>query len=383
MSRATGTITEVKITPLVLPLKQPYHWSQGVRRDFAVNLIEVTASDGTKGYGECTVAPDQAATAQILETLRRHFVGADPFDLIPIKAKILQNDYVAFGANVIRAAHQLLAGFDFAVYDLQGKLLGLPVHKLLGGAHREEVGYFYFLQGDGPEDLARDAAAGFAAGERVFYLKVGRTEQEDIEIVKAVRAEIGDARLRLDANEAWDPYLAIRMCRKLEPFDIDFIEQPTPSWSIEALAHVRKSVGIPIVADQSAFTIYDVYEICRQRAADMICIGPREVGGIQPMLKAASIAEAAGIKICIHSSFTTAITTCAEHQIALSIPNLDDGNQIMWQLSRDNVVKTPVLSPSKGWLRIPDTPGLGFALDEAVIEQSHQRFLNRTVELVA
>ena len=74
----------------------------------------------------------------------------------------------------------------------------------------------------------------------IFYLKVGREEKRDLEIVSAVRAEIGDARLRLDANEAWDPYMAIRMCRKFEPFDIDFIEQPTSSWSIEGLAHVRR-----------------------------------------------------------------------------------------------------------------------------------------------
>jgi len=361
------TIASIAVRPLVLPLRQPYHWTQGIRETFAVNLIEVTASDGTIGFGEATVAPDQAASVKILDVLKRHFIGADPFDLVPIKEKILRSDYMALGANTMRAANQMLAGFDFAIHDLQGKVLGLPVHKIFGGAHRDKVGYFYFLQGDTAEELARDAANGYSNGERVFYLKVGREEKRDLEIVSAVRQEIGDSRLRLDANEAWDPYVAIRMCRKLEPFDIDFIEQPTSSWSIEGLAHVRRSVGIPIVADQAAFTLYDVHEICRQRAADMICIGPREVGGIQPMLKAAAIAEAAGLKICIHSSFTTGITTCAEHQIALSIPNLDDGNQIMFQLARDNIVADPELTPKQGWLRLPDSPGLGFSLDQSVV----------------
>ena len=368
-------ITDITITPLILPLKQPYHWSQGVRETFAVNLIRITADDGTVGIGECTVAPDQVATARILEVLKGQFIGTSPYDYVPIKARILQNQYVAFGANIMRAANQMLAGLDMAVLDLQGRMTGRSVHQLFGGAHREKVGYFYFLQGDTTEDLARDAARGFAAGERVFYLKVGREEATDLAIVKAVRAEIGDARLRLDANEAWDPYQAVRMCRKLEDFDIDFIEQPTPCWSIDALAHVRQSVGIPIVADQAAFTLYDVYEICRRRAADMICIGPREIGGIQPMLKAAAVAESAGIRICIHSSFTTGITTCAEHQIALSIPNLDDGNQIMWQLAEDNIVRDPVLGPEQGWMRLPDRPGLGFELNEPVVEAAHRRYL--------
>lgn len=369
----TTPITDITITPIILPLKQPYHWSQGVRETFAVNLIEVTTIDGLKGYGECTVAPDQQATARILDVLKRHFIGADPFEMVPIKARVLRDDYLALGANYMRNANQMMAGFDFAMFDLQGKITNRPVHHLLGGAQRETVGYFYFLQGDTPNELARDAARGVAAGERVFYLKVGRTEEQDLEIVRAVRAEIGSARLRLDANEAWDPYTAIRMCRKLEPFDIDLIEQPTPSWSIEAMSHVRHSVGIPILADQAAFTLYDVYEICRQRAADMICIGPREIGGIQPMLKAAAVAEAAGLKICIHSSFTTGITTCAEHHIARCIPNLDDGNQIMLQLAKENIVRDPELKPVNGWMSLSDAPGLGFTLDESVIRKASAR----------
>ncbi|QBF32863.1 mandelate racemase/muconate lactonizing enzyme family protein [Thalassococcus sp. S3] len=361
-------IKDIRIRPLTLPLRQPYHWTQGIRTSFSVNVIELEAADGTIGVGECTVAPNQEASARILRTLAQTLIGESLYDAAPLRDRILREHYMAVGANTMRAANQMLAGLDFAVWDAQGKVAGRPVSDLLGGAYRRKVGYFFFLQGDTPEDLARHAAKGAAAGERVFYLKVGRPDQEaDIDIVRAVRAEIGEARLRLDANEGWDPYRAIRMCRKLEPFDIDFIEQPTSSWSLEAMAHVRQSVGIPIVADQAAFTLYDVYEICRRRAADMICIGPREVGGIQNMLKAATVAEAAGLSICIHSSFTTGITTAAEHQIARMIPNLDDGNQIMWQLARDNIVAHPSIAPQHGWLEMPDAPGLGITLDETII----------------
>ena len=162
--------------------------------------------------------------------------------------------------------------------------------------------------------------------------------------------------------------------RALAPFDIEFLEQPTPSWSIEALAHVRGAVDIPIVADQAAFTLHDVYEICRRRAADMICIGPREIGGVRPMLKAAAVAEAAGLKICIHGSFTTGLTTCAEHQAALAIPNLDDGNQIMWQLVADDLVAAPDLRPQDGWLTAMTEPGLGCTLDPAAIERAEERY---------
>ena len=370
-------ITQVRIRPLVLPLKQPYHWSYGIRESFAVNLIEIEADDGTVGIGECTVAPDQTGTAAILKRLASHLVGHSPYDVAPLIDRIFRQEYLGHGANVMRAANQVFSGIDMAMWDLQGKLAGLPVHRLLGGAHRKTVGYFYFLQGETAEELARDAAAGFANGEHVFYLKVGRGEKIDLEITAAVRQEIGNARLRLDANEGWSVVDAVNMCRKLEKYEIEFIEQPTNSFSIPAMAQVRRSVGIPIVADQSAFTLYDVYEICRQQAADMICIGPREIGGIQPMMKAAAVAESAGLKICIHSSFTTGITTCAEHHIALAIPNLDDGNQIMWQLVRKDIVSSPNLAPVNGWIDAFQEPGLGFSLDADLVAEGEARYATR------
>jgi muconate cycloisomerase len=310
----------------------------------------------------------------VLERLAGHFVGRSPYDVTALVAEAFHREYVAAGAMLMRAANGLFSGFDMALWDLQGRRAGLPVHRLFGGAHRDRVGYFHFVQGDTAEELAADAGRAAAAGERVFYVKVGRGERLDLEIVRAVRREIGDARLRLDANEAWDPHDAIRMCRKLEPFDIEFVEQPTPSWSIEALAQVKESVGIPIVADQSAFTLHDVYEICRRRAADMICIGPREIGGVRPMLQVAAIAEAAGLRICIHGSFTSGITTCAEHQAALAIPNLDDGNQIMWQLLREDLVATPDLRPREGWIAALTGPGLGFELDEEAVERAEAAY---------
>lgn len=367
-------ISKVRVRPLVLPLKQPYHWSYGIRETFAVNLIEIEADDGTVGIGECTVAPDQTGTMAMLKRLASHLVGHSPYDVAPLIDRIFRQEYLGHGANVMRAANQMFSGIDMAMWDLQGKLAGLPVHRLLGGAHRKAVGYFYFLQGETAEELARDAATGYANGERVFYLKVGRGEKIDLEITDAVRREIGGARLRLDANEGWGVHEAINMCRKLEKYDIEFIEQPTNSFSISAMAQVRQAVGIPIVADQSAFTLYDVYEICRQQAADMICIGPREIGGIQPMMKVAAVAEAAGLKICIHSSFTTGITTCAEHHIALAIPNLDDGNQIMWQLVQKDIVSSPNLAPKNGWLDAFGGPGLGFALDQSLIAEGEARY---------
>lgn len=219
-----------------------------------------------------------------------------------------------------------------------------------------------------------DARAAVAAGHPIIYLKVGIDPDRDIAATRAVRDAIGTTRLRLDANEAWDPATALRMIARLAPFDVEYIEQPTPSTSLEALGQVTRASPIAIGADQSVFTLNEVYRAVSGGHAHMIAVGPREIGGLRPMIKAAAIAEAAGLKICIHSSMTTGITTAAEHHIGRAIPNLDDGNQIMWQLLQDNIVASPDLAPVKGQLALPATPGLGITLDPDAVARASERF---------
>lgn len=367
-------IKEIRITPLRLPLKKPYVWSQGIEHAFTINLIEIEAENGTTGYGETTTAPDATAQKIVLEKLARSFVGKSVFDYATCATEAFRANFLAFGANMPRYANQMFAGLEMAALDLQGKLLERPVWDLLGGACRTDVGYFYFLQGESAEELADDAKAAVAAGHPIIYLKIGVGEAYDLAAIKAVRNAIGDTRFRLDVNEAWSPDVALRMLNAIAPYNIEYIEQPTSSWSQGALKHLKERSPVALGADQSVFTLHDVYEACSNRVADMIAVGPREIGGLRAMIKAAGIVEGAGLKICIHSSMTTGITTCAEHQLARAIPNLDDGNQIMWQLMRDNVVTSPSLEPQEGRLALDGKPGLGFELNWDVVAAAEERF---------
>ena len=370
-------IKAVRITPLRLATKIPYIWSQGVEEAFTVNLVEMEAENGSIGYGETTTAPDADAQKIILDKLACSYINRSVFDCSAAHAEAFKKNFLAYGANMPRFANQLFSGLEMAALDLQGKLLGRPVWDLLGGEKRKEVGYFYFLQGKDIDEVATDARSAAAQGHPVIYLKVGISEQYDLAAVKAVRKAIGETRFRIDANEAWDPATALRMIKAIEPYDVEYIEQPTPSWSIPALRQVKERSPIALGADQSVFTLHEVFEACSTRAADMIAVGPREIGGLLPMMKAAAIAEGAGLNICIHSSMSSGITTCAEHHIGRAIPNLDDGNQIMWQLLRENLIASPRLEPKKGILAFEALPGLGFELDHDVVgraAESHRKF---------
>ncbi|MEM7470954.1 MAG: mandelate racemase/muconate lactonizing enzyme family protein [Pseudomonadota bacterium] len=370
-------ITEIRVTPMMLPLKTPYVWSQGIEDVFCVNLIELVGEDGHVGIGETTTAPDAAAQAMVLRKIGRRFVGRSVFEAAQIMAEAYRGDFLVFGGNMPRYANQLMCGFDMAALDLQGQATGRPVWDLLGGAVRDHVSYFYFLQGESIEALVADARVAVAQGHPIIYLKVGIDPDRDVAAVKAVRDAIGATRLRLDANEAWDPAMALRMITRLAPCDIEYIEQPTASTSLEALGQVTRQSPIPIGADQSVFTLNEVYRAVYGGHAHMIAVGPREIGGLRPMIKAAGIAEAAGLKLCIHSSMTTAITTVAEHHVGRVIPNLDDGNQVMWQLLQDSVLDGPDVAPVKGRLALEGKPGLGLSLNRDVIAQAAERFQNR------
>ena len=367
-------ITEVRITPMMLPLKTPYVWSQGVEDVFCVNLIELIGEDGSIGVGETTTAPDAGAQAIVLRKIGERFVGRSVFEAGQIIAEAYRGQFLVFGGNMPRYANQLMCGFDMAALDLQGQATGRPVWDLLGGAVRDHVGYFYFLQGQSIDDLVADAKAAIAQSHPIIYLKVGIDPDRDVTATKAVREAIGTTRLRLDANEAWDPATALRMITRLAPYDVEYIEQPTSSTSLEALGQVTRQSPIPIGADQSVFTLNEAYRAISGGHAHMIAVGPREMGGLRPMIKAAGIAEAAGIKLCIHSSMTTGITTVAEHHIGRAIPNLDDGNQIMWQLLQDNILDGPNVAPIKGRLSLEGKPGLGLTLNRDVVAKASERF---------
>ena len=160
------------------------------------------------------------------------------------------------------------------------------------------------------------------------------------------------------------------MVRKLAQYDIEFIEQPTNAESISALAQVRANSPIAIAADQSVFTAYDAFNICREKAADLIVLGLHETGGLARFSKIAHIAEAAGIDICLHGLYETGITTCAANQVGSTINNLDDGNQYMNHFLSWDIIKSPNLTLIDGKLPVFKSPGLGFEVDMNAVNEA-------------
>jgi len=364
-------ITGLRLTPLFLAFKQPYHWAGRVDHGSAVVLVEVETDAGITGTGESTASLAAEGTVAALRAVEPLFVGQPVHDVTRLchEARHLGSfNHTPWHADFV------LAGFEMALWDIIGKAAGQPVHRLLGGAVRDEVDYFGFVQGDTTEELVEDARGLAAAGYGVIYLKVGRGDAADVANTAAVREAIGGRRLRLDPNCAWSVPDAIRMIHRLEPFDIDWVEQPTTLLSVSAMRQVREAVNVPIAADQAVFTPADVYDICRQRAADAIVLSPHEAGGLLAFGRAAAIAEAAGVPVCLHGQGVSGLTDAAQHHLGLCTANLTEGNQIMHQLLREDIVATPDLTPVDGKIGAIAGPGIGVELDRDAVARAAERY---------
>jgi len=357
-------ITNIRTTPLLCKFKQDYHWADGITLCSPVVLIEVETDEGIVGIAESGVGPTIEPMLAILHDAIPSFIGKSVFDGNKLIWDYFRSGFKARGAGgQYRFFSRTMSGIELALWDAIGKSYGQPVCNILGGALHDKVGYFGFVQGDTPQELAEHASRLANEGYPVLYVKVGRDDKLDMEIVKAVRKAAPDVRLRLDANEAWDTLRALRMMERLKAFDIEIMEQPVPGiGGSEALLRLR-GVGMPVSADQSVYMPEDVYEMCRTRAADTIVLGLHETCGALRWRKAAAIAEAANIRINIHGIFETGVTTCIANQVGATVPNLDDANQIMWQLLEEDIVENPNLTPVNGFLTVMKKPGYGFDLN--------------------
>jgi len=372
-------ITQIKTTPLLVPYKKPYHWAQGIIHGAGVILVEVHTDEGLIGIGESIATPSATAIESYLKIAGGICTGRNPFENTRLMGECYHALFQALGTcSAPRYAGQVLAGLEMAIWDIMGKATGRAVHELLGGAVRDEIAYFGFPQGATAEETAAEAKELAESGCDVIYVKVGRGDALDLDIVRQVRGAIGpEKRLRMDPNEHWSPVRATRMLRKMSEFDIDMVEQPTNAESISALAQLRDRSPIAIAADQLVFTPQDAYNVCREKAADLIVLGLHETGGIARFRKVAHIAEAAGIDICLHGLYETGITTAAANQVGATLPNLDDGNQFMNHFLKWDIVKAPDLTLKNGRLPVFNGLGLGFDLDFDAVAKAAEEHLTQ------
>ena len=358
-------IVDIRFYPIELPMVKPFRIAYDVTTRSHTIYVEVVTDEGISGWGEAVPTPKITGESfgqalANLEFLKRHLVGRDPLRVRELEAEM---------DRVLRGNSSVKAGISMALYDILGKVLKAPVYRLLGG-FRTRFETDMTIGIDEPEAMARDAQRFVDQGFRVLKVKVGEDPDRDYERLKRIRDAVGyGVRVRIDANQAWSPKQAIRMLRRFERFELELVEQPVPAWDWEGLAVVRRSVDIPVVADEAVHSPREAFELISVGAVDGVNIKLMKCGGIGPAVTIARVAEAGGAEGCMIGCMveTRLALAAAAHVVAahLIIRWIDlDGNA-----SLADEPSTGGYRLEKGEIVLEDKPGLGVEVDREKLEK--------------
>ncbi len=362
-------ITSVNVTPIWMAMEHPYIIATSAMAANPVDIVTVETDEGLTGYGEALPAYEFTGETLwtvedvICEYLAPMVTGRDPFELERITA-----DFEQLVGN--QAAK---AGLELALWDLQGKALGRPLVDLLGGRTRDAVPLIHAFGYDEPEALAAKARARAADGVTVFKVKVGDAPERDAARVAAVREAVGPAaQIKCDANTGWrTPRRAVAAIRLLEPYGVEFVEEPIRRDDLEGCRWVRERVDVPIALDESVRGPREALAAVEAGACDIINVKLMKSGGILNALKVNAIAEAAGVALHVGGMGEVAGACAAMIALHGGLANaLYSDTADAAAMGYADAVATGFeqrLDDGVLMMRVPDGPGLGLEYDAAAI----------------
>jgi L-alanine-DL-glutamate epimerase-like enolase superfamily enzyme len=359
-------IEKVEVIALNIALKEPISISLGTHYLAENVAIKIYSDNGLVGTGEASpeiniVGETQSAEIEIAKLLAAGIKGKDP---LAIEDRIQDMDRIVYGNHTIKSA------FDMALYDLLAKQAGLPLYQLLGGGNTREICTDMTVYLGTPQRMAEQALEYKNEGFPTIKVKLGTSEEEDIERIRAIREAIGDEiPLRIDANQGWDTVTAIKILKALEQFNIDHCEEPIPKWNNTDLRRVRDNSPIPIMADESVFDHRDAFRLASMGACDYFNIKFAKSGGIHNAIKINAIAEGAGIKTQVGCmSESRYALTALTHFVAAR-------NNVVWfdidsSLSHaEDPVTGGIQYKGKGKWELPQVPGIGGDFDPEFLKK--------------
>ncbi|MGW2594089.1 mandelate racemase/muconate lactonizing enzyme family protein [Streptomyces sp. NPDC001515] len=340
------------------------------RRGQYATLVKVHAEDGSVGIGECYGLPSPEVTATVVATvLAPLLTGQDALATTAVWERLYRGQ--AAGGHNRGFYLEALAGVDLALWDLRGKAAGLPVHRLLGGPLRERIDCYaspVALHAD-PADSARQALGFVEDGFRALKVKIGRGERTDRAHLTAVREAVGgDVEILTDANCAYDLDEATRVGGVLRELGISWYEEPLPVDDLAGLGELRRRTGLTVVNGETHFTRFDLRDSLLHRAVDVFMPNVARCGGLTEAARLAALASAFHVDIAPHG-VGSGVSLCAALQLCAATPNLRtyEYNRLPNPIRERILVDPPEFRD--GALTVPQGPGLGAEIDEAVVDR--------------
>ena len=343
-------------------------------------FVRVESADGAVGWGEASLEGHAEAVDGAIEALRDRFVGHDPRRIEDIWQIAYRGGFYRGGAVLMSA----LAGFEQALWDLKGKMLGLPAWEMLGGQVRERIRAYAWIGGDRPHEI--EAAAKARREQGFTAVKMNATAELDWigtprlfdEVVKRVEAaQAAGMDVGLDFHGRVHRPMAKQLAKVLEPLGLLFIEEPLLSENPEGLAQISALTSTPIALGERLYSRWDFKPFFERGAVDIIQPDLSHAGGLLECRKIAAMAEAYDVAVAPHCPLgPLALASCL--QLAACTPNVaiqEMSLGIHYTVGHDLlyfVTDPEVLTPVDGYLPIPQKPGLGVTINEEAVREAHR-----------
>ncbi|ELY97721.1 mandelate racemase/muconate lactonizing enzyme family protein [Natrialba aegyptia] len=371
-------ITDIRAIPLAHSLPEGHGLgdARGFGTDRGTTVVRLETDDGTVGWGEA-FAPGPIATATIEELFADDVLGMDPFTVESLADRSYTDPY-HFGGDVF--VQSAVSAIDVACWDIIGKSVGRPIHRLLGGTQCSELTPYastmYFTEADRPiEEPIREAVVeGFTAAK----IKIGSGLADDIERVRTAREILGpDADLMVDMNGNYRPHQALESARAIAEYDVTWIEEPVPPENRSGYRELRSKIDTPIAAGEAHYGRFAFKELIDDRTVDIIQPNLGRCGGLSEARLIAGMASTGNVAVRPHI-WNSAVGMAAAIQFAASISSYPHTRHVPEPMLiefdrsenplRSDLLETP-FDPAGGTITVPQSPGLGIDIDEAALER--------------
>jgi galactonate dehydratase len=331
-------------------------------------FLKVHTDEGIVGLGEPIVEGRAQTVAAAVQEIGRYLIGQDPRRIEHHWQAIYRGQFYRGGPVLCSA----LSGIEQALWDITGKWLGQPVYNLLGGATRDRIRVYGWVNGDSYgeyiESAKVSAQAGFTALKTgilgaMDILDTMTLVEENVRRFADLRSAVGPSvDIGIDFHGRVSPAMAVRMAKALEPYYPMFIEEPVLPENVDAMVTVARSTSIPIATGERLFTKWGFREVLEKQAAVLLQPDLSHSGGILETKKIAAMAECYYAGIAPHCPLgPIALAACL--QLDACIPNFVVQEHVTLG---EGYLKEP-FQIANGYMELPTKPGLGIELDEEAV----------------
>jgi D-galactarolactone cycloisomerase len=363
-------ITDVKTIRLraTIPTEGQVFSRSGVRNTRSTTLVQVETDEGVSGIGSASGNGEliEVIVAKVLKPL---LIGMDPTEIDEIwDNAYFRGGHKEFGTRGIGVV--ALSGVDIALWDILGKVRGVPVYQLLGGKCRDKVPvYATALYPEEPEKVAARARAFADQGFHGVKIKVGFDLEQDIRIVRAVREELGkDFTVMTDANQGYSVDVGLKAAAAFAECGAFWLEEPLFVEDIEGHATLREKTKVPIAVGENLHTYYAFENFIVRGAVDFIQPDVARAGGITEIKRITALAAKHNVPVSFHTWGDGVALAASVHLSAALKDCIVMELDYTYNPLREELLKEP-FKVQKGLLTPPDKPGLGIELNPQALER--------------